>query len=269
MYNQFTPNFKNQFELEKQLHEQYAINNNAKVSSFVSFIVALFALFGFYGYIFAYTTPEFSTNGIMVIENGGCNKSDTFSLDIFIVMSLIVSGLLYFLSKMSLTLGYGQRNDQIVIDRIREKHYPNEQDRTRLFGKGYTANNKGWCNFVQDYFNLFYWLFFWSQIFVIVSSIIKLSTNIRLNGELLLWAIILVIVTLTIEVYLSYLTIANRSRYCQKYLERLEDNVVEPTNTTEDNSFPECNFRKKLLVVIWGRCCYKDRCPYRKKSLEK
>lgn len=224
-----------QQDLEKQLHEQYAINNNAKVSNFVSFIVALFALFGFYGYIFAYTIPEFSTNGIMVIENGGCNKSDTFTLDIFIVMSLVVSGLLYFLSKMSLTLGYGQRSDQIVIDRIREKHYPNEQDRTQLFGKGYTAKNKGWCNFVQDYFNLFYWLFFWSQIFVVVSSIIKISANIRLNGESLWLPIIWVTVTMTIEFYLSYLTIANRSRYFQKYLERLKDNEVEPTNTTSDN----------------------------------
>ena len=63
MCNQPTPDSKNQFELEKQLHEQYAINNNAKVSSFVSFIVALFALFGFYGYIFAHSGYQFSLEG--------------------------------------------------------------------------------------------------------------------------------------------------------------------------------------------------------------
>lgn len=58
MDNTETPQFENQFELEKQLHKQYAINNNAKVSSFVSFIVALFALFGFYGYMYANTTID-------------------------------------------------------------------------------------------------------------------------------------------------------------------------------------------------------------------
>lgn len=119
MCNQPTPDFKNQFELEKQLHEQYAINNNAKVSSFISFIVALFALFGFYGYMYANTTIDFSKNGEFVVD------TNQYTLDIFFLMSFVVCGILFFLTLLSLQLGYSQRRDQIIIHRIREFAYKN------------------------------------------------------------------------------------------------------------------------------------------------
>ena len=43
-------------ELEKQLHEQYAINNNANLSSVIALLVSLFAAIGAYGYVFIHTT---------------------------------------------------------------------------------------------------------------------------------------------------------------------------------------------------------------------
>ena len=88
-----------QLELEKQLHEQYAINNNANVSSFVSFLTALFVLFGFFGYTFVYTSPQFADNGKFILEN------NEMTLEIFFIFSIIVVGLLCFLSLISLNLG--------------------------------------------------------------------------------------------------------------------------------------------------------------------
>ena len=39
------------FELEKQLHEQYAVNNNSNAGILISLISALFVAFSGYGYV--------------------------------------------------------------------------------------------------------------------------------------------------------------------------------------------------------------------------
>ena len=97
------------WELEKQLHEQYAINNNAHTSSFISFVVALLALFGALGYVYAFTPPYKYLH------------HDIFSIDVFFLLSIVVSAILLFLACICSHLGCSQRRDNIVITRIREK----------------------------------------------------------------------------------------------------------------------------------------------------
>ena len=41
-------------KLELQLHEQYAINNNANLSSIVTLICTILVIFGSYGYVFVH-----------------------------------------------------------------------------------------------------------------------------------------------------------------------------------------------------------------------
>lgn len=106
----------NEFELESQLYEQYAINYNANVGSFVSFTVALLALFGFFGYSYVYSSNEFSANGKLI-------SNDIMTLDVFLLFSIILVGMLFFLSLTSLQLGYSSRSNQIIIDRIRTKNF--------------------------------------------------------------------------------------------------------------------------------------------------
>lgn len=96
-----------QFELESQLHEQYAINNNANVGSFVTFLVALLALFGFFGYVFVYSSNDFSLNGKLI-------KEGIMTLDVFLLFSIIVIGMLFFLSLVSLQLGYSSVKLNII-----------------------------------------------------------------------------------------------------------------------------------------------------------
>lgn len=89
-----------QFELERQLHEQYAINANQSSGTFVTFTVALFALLGFYGYAY------------LIVETMSCpfvSKVD------FFILFIVVEGILLFLSMIAAQLGYAQRRDQFII----------------------------------------------------------------------------------------------------------------------------------------------------------
>ncbi len=184
-----------QFELEKQLHEQYAINNNESVKNFISFIVALLALFSGFGYVFVYSNSEFSSNGIYINEK-------IMSLEVFLLVSIVVSGMLFFLSLISLQLGYSNRSNQIIIDKIREDVFRSKKE--NIFGKYYNAKNKNFWTFVPDFFNLFYWLFVSVQILVICLT--KCKIYLINNCYIILLQIIFI-----------FLSICFRGRYWLKY----------------------------------------------------
>jgi len=209
----------NQFELEKQLHEQYAINNNANVGSFVSFVVALLALFGFFGYSFVYSSNEFSVNGKLI-------KDGIMTLDVFFLFSIIVIGMLFFLSLISLQLGYSNRSNQIIIDRIRDRYF--EKNKKIIFGNGYSPIGKTWCNFVQDYFNMFYWLFLAGQVLVIFFAIFKSIQNICIPKAEWSWCWgIFVIFIFLIQLTAIFFSICFRSRYFVKYCSAFEDKIAK------------------------------------------
>ena len=64
-----------QKELELQLHEQYAINNNANVSSFIAMIGALIIAFTGYGYVlYQYLMGECACCNL---KNGNTNGTQT------------------------------------------------------------------------------------------------------------------------------------------------------------------------------------------------
>ena len=142
-------NIDKKWELEKQLHEQYAINNNEHTSSFITFVIALFALFGILGYAFA-KTPS-SPDNENIIRN-------------FLILAPFVSGILLFLASLCVQIGYAQRRDQVIIEKFR-KEYGLE-----IYN---SATGKKYWEFLPDYYNLFFWLFFTAQIVVILLTIIK------------------------------------------------------------------------------------------------
>ena len=178
------------WELEKQLHEQYAINNNAHTSSFISFVVALLALFGALGYVYAFTPPY-----------GGYNHHDIFSIDVFFLLSIVVSAILLFLACICSHLGCSQRRDNIVITRIREK-----------CGFDTTYNNplkKNRKDFLPDYYNIFYWLFVSAQIGILILTIMKMCANSEIICEssicIVIVSIVLQVICITASVLLKYL----------------------------------------------------------------
>ena len=92
--------------------------------------------------------------------------------DVFLLFSIIVIGMLFFLSLISLQLGYSSRSNQIIIDRIRDRYF--EKNKQIVFGKSYSPKGKTWGSFIQDYFNLFFWLFFYGQVLLISISTLKI-----------------------------------------------------------------------------------------------
>jgi hypothetical protein len=152
---------KNEEELENQLHQQYAENDNSRSGVFTSFIIGIVALFGVYGYVFVNTSET---------------KRDCWNFDVqeFLLMSFVTMGILFFLAILALYLGYALRRDQFVVNRIREKRYKKETKMKKIFGESYKPSGKCPCDFLPDYYNLFYMLFFFSEIFIHITTIIKI-----------------------------------------------------------------------------------------------
>ncbi len=146
-----------QQHIELQLHEQYAINNNANFGMFLSLLTACFVLFGALGYAFISNYQPSNFDGIRVTPEH------------YHLLAMIVSGCLSFLAALVLTLGYSHRRDQIVVYRIRKKYYSDSQY-TEIFGRdGFLPTGKDCCNYIPDTYNLFYILFLLAQLFVLAS----------------------------------------------------------------------------------------------------
>lgn len=140
-------NMKNKIEL--QLHEQYAVNNNANVNSIITFIVGIVAVLGAYGSVF--------------INIGKYNYED---LAFVSVGCLFVLGVISF---VCIEVGARQRSEQFIIHAIRHNAYDSnplfiDDDNKGIFIPGYHPFGKRILKFVQGIFNTFW----------IVSSIIAL-----------------------------------------------------------------------------------------------
>lgn len=155
-----------QFELERQLHEQYAINANQSSGIFVTFTVALFALLGFYGYAY------------LLVETKNVNYPLISKVDFFILF-IVVEGILLFLSMIAAQLGYAQRRDQFIIDKIRRKsyagniHFVTKEYETLFLGYDPLKSLMGLRKFLPGFYNLFFWLFQVIMICVFVLTVFK------------------------------------------------------------------------------------------------
>jgi hypothetical protein len=150
---------KNVEILENNLHQQYAENDNNRIGIFSSFIIGIVALFGFYGYVFVNTNNREYWN---------------FNMQEYLLMSFITIGILFFLAILALNFGYSLRRDHLVVYKIRKKRYNNETEMEEIFGKIYNPLEKNFINFMPDFYNLFFWLFFISEIFLHITAIIKI-----------------------------------------------------------------------------------------------
>lgn len=134
-------------QMELQLHQQYAENNNANLDSTVALIVALLAVFYGYGYVYIHSTNCFCQNWSMM-----CGSRFTLNaLLLTAVATWFVIGVLYYIC---FSQGIKQRMEQFITFAIRYKCYsrpkgsvPPERcddiedkmtdDYNRIFPKGY------------------------------------------------------------------------------------------------------------------------------------
>jgi len=144
--------------LEHPLHKQLAENDNNRISAFITFIVGIIVLFGFYGYVYVYSNSS---------------KHPEFNLEVFLLMSIVTIGILCFLSILTLNLGYSFRRDQLMVHVIRKYRFKDETERGKIFDEIYSPFKEEEEDFLPDFYNLFYWLFLISEIFLSIITIIK------------------------------------------------------------------------------------------------
>jgi hypothetical protein len=196
-------NKKSEETLENHLHKQYAENDNNRIGALISFTTGIIALFGFYGYVFVNTNRREYWN---------------FDMQEYLLMSLITTGILFFLAILALYLGYSFRRDHLIVGNIRKERYKKNKKRMKnIFGKLYSARNKSIWNFIPDFYNLFYWLFLFSEIFIHITAILKISDIINSCISFYRYYSILHIVML-FHVIFIFLTIIVRFYYYYKYL---------------------------------------------------
>lgn len=124
------------FELEKQLHEQYAVNNNSNAGTLISILSALLVSITGFGYVlYQYQ--------IMACELAIVNLST--------IVAMAVMTLLYCIS---VHLGAGQRMEQFITIAIRKKHYNSKERYEEIFPNGYHPFNKNVFEFVQGIYNI-------------------------------------------------------------------------------------------------------------------
>lgn len=125
------------FELEKQLHEQYAVNNNSNSGTLISLLSTLLVAITGYGYVlYQYQIME-------------CNTA------IVNLAAIVAMAVMILLHCISIHLGAGQRMEQFITFAIRKKYYKsNKTSYEEIFPEYYHPFNKGLFSFVQGLYNI-------------------------------------------------------------------------------------------------------------------
>ena len=165
-----------QQELELQLHEQYAQNNNSYFSSIVVLISALLAVLGVYGYVFVRTTDTWATSWNDYYNSG------EYSLDALMCTGFVATFVLTLCFHICVYQGSQQRKEQFIIDFIRRNYYKIQSidessfDKTP-FPKGYHPCNKKWNHFVQGLYMVFVWYIIFTQIMILFSLLFRICKS--------------------------------------------------------------------------------------------
>ncbi len=168
-------------DIESQLHEQYAVNNNSKLGTVVTFIVAMFAVFGAYGYVYFYTSPELPSR-IELLTN---DTSYKFTIWGTLAAAFAVYFVLWIIFRICIYQGASQRMEQFITFAIRNKSYGRDfshkyykiedhlsYNYNKIFPQGYHPFKKSYSDFVQGLYGEFASIIYVSSFAVIPISII-------------------------------------------------------------------------------------------------
>lgn len=179
--------------LELQLHEQYAVNNNANLGSMVTLIVGVIAVLGAFGYVYLYSSQMFAANFGALIGRDGLYTVDALVLTA--IASIFVLAVIFMLC---LDRGAYQRKEQFIIYAIRYQYFQELKDPSQstkmpcaIFPKNYTPYNKNMCNFVQGFFG------FMMYVCAIISAAIVILTFLKVVSciSVVVFAIVAFILT--------------------------------------------------------------------------
>lgn len=111
-------NNENDKEIQKKIHEQYAVNSNETRDALITVIVALFGVIGMYGYMFAHTTlcaaKDFGQ--LCFIEN--CTTT-IYTIEVLIMEATVSYVVIFIMQYLSIHEGFTRRMDQFAAHAIR------------------------------------------------------------------------------------------------------------------------------------------------------
>lgn len=196
-----------QAELLKQLHEQYAVNNNANLGTIVTLVVAVIAVIGYFGYVYVHTGVDFSDDFGCLVKCCG-----EFYLDALLLIYLASVLVIAILIRLCIYQGVAQRKEQFITDAIRRKCFENAINKdAHIFPKGYHPYYKEGMQIVQGFYGELVKIFkilFWVLTIALGS---KLIANVIVNHDNGFWKLGAIEVALClILVLLSYC-------YCYKF----------------------------------------------------
>lgn len=149
-----------QDELLKQLHEQYAVNNNANLGTIVTLVVAVIAVIGYFGYVYVHTGVDFSKDFGCLVKSCG-----EFYLDALLLIYLASVLILGILTCLCAYQGVAQRKEQFIIHNIRKECWGDEfLNNSKIFPSDYKPDGKTGLKVVQGLYGelikIFVFLFF-------------------------------------------------------------------------------------------------------------
>ncbi len=169
-------NSNNEFELEKQLHEQYAINNNANMVSIVTLITALLGVIGVYGYVFVNSSITFAPDLGNLVDKG------KYSLDILLFATIASYFILIIIIYLAAYLGTNQRKEQFITYAIRRKHYEQsgaDNDYNNIFPNSYHPFSKSKSEFIQGLYGEICCILKFLFWIITILTLMKLGSNIN------------------------------------------------------------------------------------------
>ena len=194
------------------LHTQFAENQNHHQGIFIQFLIALLALFGGYGYVYTHTNSEIAYSQTFAQK---LNDIEFYSSSTLISTSVIVIAILTLLNAILLNLGYGFRRDQHLNKIIRQKYLINGEYE-KVFGKLYNSDNKGFFDFMPNFYGIFFGFIFGFQVFLLITTCCKEQI---LNFDKHCWAFTLLILDIL-------LIIGSFCLYCKTY-HKYKTNIKE------------------------------------------
>jgi hypothetical protein len=202
-----------QQEIELQLHEQYAINNNANLGSVVTFMVSIITVVGLYAYTFAHTTLEFSNPPLVEMYDSSC---DMYSFDCLFFLAAGVICVLAILQYICLYQGSQQRYEQFIIHAIRCKYFGVKlsSQKPKIFPEGYHPFKKDIESFVQGLYGEFIRIAGVLKCIVVLTSVVKLLFAVSDHFSLLQASVGILILLITVCVTCCCLRCKALERYC-------------------------------------------------------
>ena len=179
-----------QAELLKQLHEQYAVNNNANLGTIVTLVVAVIAVIGYFGYVYVHTGVDFSKDfGCLIAEE--VNDVKVYYLDALLLIYLASVLVIAILIRLCIYQGVAQRKEQFIIDGIRSKCFgpeylwskmkvDNSDKEVKIFPQSYHPYHKKGLDIVQGLYGELIKIFIGITCLLTLGVLLKLYANITI-----------------------------------------------------------------------------------------